>query len=68
LLIEQSMEDDDLIERVYGSEAFRRGVEGFLGRRPAQQASSPDSHGPARQAGQQHDEGRRQASDRQQSE
>lgn len=68
LLIEQSMEDDDLIESVYGSEAFRQGVEGFLGRRPARQASSPHSHGPARQAGQQHDECRRQASDRQQSE
>lgn len=32
IVIEQSLEDDDLVHRVYGSEAFRQGVAGFLKR------------------------------------
>ncbi|MCD2511893.1 enoyl-CoA hydratase [Comamonas endophytica] len=32
ILVEQSLEDDDLVHRVYGSEAFRQGVAGFLKR------------------------------------
>lgn len=34
LLIEQSMEDTDLISRVYGSQSFRQGVSAFLTRKP----------------------------------
>lgn len=32
IVVEQSLEDDDLVHRVYGSEAFRQGVAGFLKR------------------------------------
>ena len=32
IVIEQSLEDDDLVHEVYGSEAFRQGVAGFLKR------------------------------------
>lgn len=32
IVIEQSLEDDDLVHEVYGSQAFRQGVAGFLKR------------------------------------
>jgi enoyl-CoA hydratase len=32
IVIEQSLEDDDLVHKVYGSQAFRQGVAGFLKR------------------------------------
>jgi len=32
IVVEQRLDDDDLIEEVYGSQAFRDGVAAFIGR------------------------------------